>query len=90
LLANFNKSKYEFIPVSAETATGLVNFALRLSTEFEGKESDLFINGMTGVSLSYVPDRQKNPLFLKFLVSGYKKPGARKHRHHWSISFEPD
>jgi hypothetical protein len=72
LLANFNKSKYEFIPVSAETATGLVNFALRLSTEFEGKESDLFINGMTGVSLSYVPDRQKNPLFLKFLVSGYK------------------
>jgi len=72
LLANFNRSKYEFIPVSAETATGLVNFALRLSTDFEGAESDLFINGMTGVSLSFVPDRQKNPLFLKFLVSGYK------------------
>lgn len=72
LLANFNRSKYDFIPVSAETATGLVNFALQLTTEFEGKESDLFLNGMTGLSLSFVPDRQKNPLFLKLLLSGYK------------------
>ncbi len=72
LMANINKSKYDFIPVSAETATGLITFALRLTTEFEGAESDLFLNGMTGVALSYVPDRQKNPLFLKFLVSGYK------------------
>ncbi len=72
LLANFNRSKYDFIPVSAETATGLVNFALQLTTEFEGRESDLFLNGMTGLSLSYVPDRQKNPLFLKLLLSGYK------------------
>jgi len=72
LLANFNKSKYDFIPVSAETATGLINFALQLTTEFEGRESDLFLNGMTGLSLSYVPERQKNPLFLKFLLSGYK------------------
>lgn len=72
VLANLNKNKYDFIPVSSETATGLINFALRLSTDFEGAESDLFINGMTGVSLSYVPDKEKNPLFLKFLVSGYK------------------
>ncbi len=72
LLANINKSKYDFIPVSSETATGLITFALRLSTEFEGAESDVFLNGMTGVALSFVPDRKKNPLFLKFLVSGYK------------------
>lgn len=72
LLANINKSRYDFIPVSSETATGLISFALKLSTDFEGAESDLFLNGMTGLALSYVPDRKKNPLFLKFLFSGYK------------------
>ncbi len=72
LLANLNRNKYDFIPVSSNTASGLISFALRLSTEFEGAESDLFVNGMTGVSLSFVPDREKNPLFLKFLMSGYR------------------
>ena len=72
LLANLNRSKYDFIPVSSETASGLISFALRLSTDFEGAESDLFLNGMTGISLSFVPDRDKNPLYLKLLVSGYK------------------
>ncbi len=72
VLANLNKNKYDFIPESSVTATGLINFALQLSTDFEGAESDLFINGMTGVSLSFVPDRKRNPLFLKFLMSGYK------------------
>lgn len=72
VLANLNRNKYDFIPETSQTALGLINFALRLSTDFEGAESDLFINGMTGVSLSYVPDRDRNPLFIKFLVSGYK------------------
>lgn len=72
VLANLNRNQYDFIPVSSQTASGLVNFALRLSTEFEGAENDLFINGMTGVSLSYVPDRERNPLFLKLLLAGYK------------------
>jgi hypothetical protein len=72
LMANLNISKYDFVPVSAETATGLVSFALRLSTAFEGAEKDVFTNGMTGLALSFVPDRKKNPLFLKFLLSGYK------------------
>ncbi len=72
VLANLNRNKYDFIPVSSQTATGLISFALRLTTDFEGAESDLFVNGMTGVSLSFVPDREKNPLYLKFLMSGYK------------------
>ena len=72
VLANLNRSKYDFIPESSQTASGLINFALRLTTDFEGAESDLFINGMTGVSLSFVPDRERNPLFVKFLLSGYK------------------
>lgn len=72
VLANLNRNKYDFIPESSQIASGLISFALRLSTDFEGAESDLFINGMTGVSLSFVPDRERNPLYLKFLVSGYK------------------
>lgn len=72
LLANLNRNKYDFIPVSSQVASGLISFALRLSTDFEGAESDLFVNGMTGLSLSFVPDRQRNPLFLKFLFSGYR------------------
>ncbi|HEY3385187.1 MAG TPA: carboxypeptidase-like regulatory domain-containing protein, partial [Saprospiraceae bacterium] len=72
LMANLNISKYDFVPVSRETATGLISSALRLSTEFQGAEKDVFTNGMTGLALSYVPDREKNPLFLKFLISGYK------------------
>lgn len=72
LMANINKSKYDFVPVSAETATGLITNAVRLSTVFQGAESDLFHNGMTGLAFSFVPDRPKNPLFIKFLASGYK------------------
>ena len=72
LLANLNRNKYDFIPVSSQVASGLISFALRLSTDFEGAESDLFVNGMTGLSLSFVPDRERNPLFLKFLFSGYR------------------
>ncbi len=72
VLANLNRNKYDFIPVSSQTASGLISFALQLSTDFEGAESDLFVNGMTGVSLSFVPDRERNPLYLKFLLSGYK------------------
>ena len=72
VLANLNRSKYDFIPIEREVASGLINFALKLSTDFQGAESDLFTNGMTGVSLSFVPDREKNPLFLKLLLSGYK------------------
>lgn len=72
LMANLNRNRYDFIPVSSQTASGLVNFALRLNTDFEGAEKDLFLNGMTGLSLSFVPDRKKNPLFGKLLLSGYK------------------
>ena len=36
LMGNFNRSVYDFIPVSGETAQGLIDFALRLRTNFEG------------------------------------------------------
>ncbi len=71
LIGNYNQSQYDFIPVESSQAFGLIDFALRLSTQFEGQEKDRFKNGMTGVSLTYLPEREENPLYLKLLASGY-------------------
>ena len=71
LITNLNSSEYSFAPQSGKTATGLIDFALQLTTVFEGQEIDNFTNNMTGLSLTYIPERDKNPLFLKFLASGF-------------------
>ncbi len=71
LLANYNTSVYRFVPRERSTALGLINFALELFTVFEGQEVDDFTTGTGGLSLTYIPDRDYNPLYLKFLVSSY-------------------
>ena len=70
-IGNYNFSQYNFIPVDRSTALGLINFALRLSSVFEGSETDEFIQGMGGVSLTYIPERENNPFYIKFLASMY-------------------
>ncbi|MEZ4954742.1 MAG: TonB-dependent receptor [Saprospiraceae bacterium] len=70
-LGNYNRSEYSFQPVSRSTAFGLVNFALELFSVFEGQEVDDFTTTLAGASLTYLPDRDKNPLFWKFLASTY-------------------
>lgn len=72
LLANFNRSQFYFRPDERRTAFGLVNYALELFSVFEGQERDVFTTSMGGLSLTYLPDRQKNPFFLKFLTSVYR------------------
>lgn len=72
LIGNFNQSVYNFVPVSRTTALGLVNFGLELTTSFTGQERDEFTNGMGGVSLTYIPEREKNPIYLKFLSSNFR------------------
>ena len=72
LLANYNYSAYSFIPQSRNAAFGLINFTLGVSTAFTGQEKDKFENGMVGVSLTYLPERKKNPFFLKFNASRYQ------------------
>jgi hypothetical protein len=72
VLANYNRAEYSFQPVSRETGFGLVNFALQLFSVFEGQEVDDFTTALGGVSLTYIPDRSKNPLFLKLLGSTYR------------------
>ncbi len=71
-LVNYNRAVYRFIPASRTSATGLLDFALRLSTSFEGSESDDFTTAMSGLSLTFIPERKKNPIFLKLLASGHR------------------
>lgn len=71
-MGNYNSSVYNFYPQSSNVATGLINFTLGVRTAFEGQEHDVFKNGMGGVSLTYLPDRKKNPYFLKFLASRFQ------------------
>ena len=72
VLGNFNQSIYKFQPTTRSTALGLIDFALQLTSEFEGAEVDDFTTGLGGVSLTYLPDRKKNPYFLKLLGSVYR------------------
>lgn len=71
-MGNINSSVYNFFPQSSNVATGLINFTLGVRTAFEGQEHDRFNNGMGGVSFTYLPDRKKNPYFLKFLASRFQ------------------
>ncbi len=72
VMGNFNRSEYQFIPQSRSTSFGLINFALELFSVFEGREVDDFTTYMGGVSLTYIPERDHNPYFLKFLTSTYE------------------
>jgi hypothetical protein len=71
-LGNFNNSLFRFKPQSGLSATGLINFALNLRTNFEGQERDLFRTNFHGVSLTWLPDRVSNPMYMKFLASTYQ------------------
>lgn len=72
VLGNFNRAVYKFAPTTRNTAFGLINYALQLYTVFEGSETDDFTTGMGGLSLTYLPDRKRNPFFLKFLTSDFR------------------
>ncbi len=71
-LSNLNRSVYEFQPVTRSTAIGLIDFSLELFSTFEGQEVDDFTNYTNGLSLTYLPDRDKNPYYLKLLASRYE------------------
>ncbi len=71
-ISNYNGSHYNFQPLSGKSKKGTIDFQLELNTVFEGKESDDFEYGMGGLSLTYVPERKKNPMFMKLLASSYR------------------
>lgn len=70
-LGNYNRSVYRFQPTERSTAFGLINFSLELFSVFEGQEVDDFTTSLGGLSLTYLPDQARNPIFLKFLASTY-------------------
>ncbi|MBP9196528.1 MAG: TonB-dependent receptor [Saprospiraceae bacterium] len=78
LIANYNGSQYNFQPSSGKSKKGTIDFQLELNTLFEGQESDNFRYGMGGISLTYVPERKKNPLYMKLLASSYKASEEEK------------
>ena len=71
VIGNYNRSDFLFRPTTRSTATGLIDFALQLYTVYEGQEWDQFTTGMGGVSLTYLPDRKRNPFFLKLMASSF-------------------
>ncbi len=71
VLANYNVSQYNFIPQERVSASGLFTQVVQLTTVFEGQEVDAFRNAMGGLSLTYIPERKRNPFFLKLLASHY-------------------
>ena len=71
LLSNYNQSIYNFEPRERTTAFGTTDFALKLNSVFEGGEVDDFSVFFNGLSVTYLPEKQENPLFLKFMMSNF-------------------
>ena len=71
-LGNYNRSLYRFKPTNRATAFGLIDFALQLRSAFEGQEVDDFTQALGGVSLTWLPEREKNPIFMKMLASKWR------------------
>jgi hypothetical protein len=71
-IGNINRSTYGYKPQSLARAFGLVDYALQLRTAFEGQEVDDFTQAMGGLSLTYLPDRERNPLYHKILTSVWR------------------
>jgi len=69
IMGNYNNSIYNFIPESRRTRTGTFNQNLELFVAYEGQEEDGFTNGMGGLSLTYIPKKEKNPVYYKLLGS---------------------
>ena len=72
VIADYNRSVYNFEPSTRSTAFGGFFETLQLFTRFEGAERDEFLTQMGGVSLTFIPEREQNPLFLKLLASAFR------------------
>lgn len=72
VIADYNRSVYNFDPVERSTAFGGFFETLQLFTRFDGSERDDFLTQMGGLSLTYIPEKKENPFFLKFLTSAFR------------------
>lgn len=77
-ISNYNGSQYNFRPESGVSKRGTIDFQIELRTLYEGQEKNDFHYAMSGLSLTYVPERQKNPLYMKLLLSSYRASEEEK------------
>jgi len=70
LIGNYNRSVYNFTPISRSTTLGLINLALRFDAFFDGQEVDDFTTYMAGISLSHLPENSN--YYFKFLASTFQ------------------
>lgn len=70
-ISNYNGSEYNFEPSSGTSNRGTFDFQLQLNTTFEGSEQSQFRYGMSGLGLTYVPEKSRHPLYLKLHASAY-------------------
>lgn len=69
IIGNYARNRFSFQPERSEEAFGYVNEAYKLTTAFNGSETDQFDSRFAGWSLTYLPsDKTK----LKLLVSGFQ------------------
>ncbi len=71
ILGNFNRNLFNYIPQTRNTTSGLINQTIQFSVLYEGQEVDGFTNAMGGLSLTYIPTKDRNPVYFKFLGSIY-------------------
>ena len=70
-LGNINNSVFNFIPSQRSSVSGVINRTLQLNVKYDGAERDNFTTALAGLSLNYIPENRRNPLYLKFLASTY-------------------
>ncbi len=68
-LANISQNKYEFKPISRETAFGTIGQSVALYIDFNGQEVDKFQTYMSALSLKYTPHSK---FFLRFTASAFQ------------------
>lgn len=78
-IANLSRNQFRLIPESASTATGSFFQLLRLNTEFEGSEWDVFEQNMSGLSLRYQNVHSQMPWYLQGQLAVYDADEAERY-----------
>lgn len=81
-IGNYSYSRFQLTPKSGSNDTGLFDYVLNLTSNFEGKEDDAFKTGMIGLAYKVASDEKKigdEEFDDKYTVS--------QHRHKLSASY---
>lgn len=68
VLGNYARNRFSFFPTESAIGFGTFDASYRLTTAYEGEESDSYENGMLGLALVHTPNPR---LTLKYMASAY-------------------